>query len=274
MTNGWRRGTSGRAVALAAGAIAAVNTVNVLSQLHDAERAGKAISALDASAYEYSSGLAILLAFLIFAPLARLRPARLGWPKFLALHAAGTLVWSAAHVLLMVGVRHLLWSLAGERYDFDFARDWIYEYRKDVISYVLLGAIAWLAPPRGRTPADLPPAEIRLRDGSRWTRFPAEAVEAAEACGNYVELKLADGRRPLVRTTLSAAEAELRPHGFLRTHRSWLVRGECVTGLAPTGSGDHAVTLASGLSAPLSRRFPEALHALREALGETSPRSP
>jgi DNA-binding LytR/AlgR family response regulator len=112
---------------------------------------------------------------------------------------------------------------------------------------------------------------VRLKDGRRWAQFAADAIEAAEACGNYVELKLTDGRRPLVRTTLAAAEAELAPHGFLRTHRSWLVRAASVNALTPTGSGDHAVTLASGLSAPLSRRFPQALSTVRAQLADAPP---
>jgi DNA-binding LytR/AlgR family response regulator len=51
-------------------------------------------------------------------------------------------------------------------------------------------------------------------------------------------------------------------HGFVRTHRSWLVNPARVTGLRPEGSGDYAVELGA-VEAPLSRRFPQALAALR-----------
>jgi hypothetical protein len=262
---GWRRGTSGVAIAIAGVGVLAVTTVNVLSELHDGRRIGVPVPPVPAFAYEYTSGAGILLAFCLVAPLARLRPGQLGWPRFLAVHLAGATAYSAVHILAMVGLRHLVWALVGRSYDFDFGADWLYEYRKDLISYVLLSLIVVFAPRRPPRTAALP-EEVRLPDGRRAARFPAELIEAAEACGNYVELKLADGARPLVRATLAAAEAELAPYGFVRTHRSWLVRADRVTALAPTGAGDHLVTLASGLSAPLSRRFPASLATLRERL--------
>jgi hypothetical protein len=87
---------------------------------------------------------------------------------------------------------------------------------------------------------------------------------AAMAAGNYVEFHMVDGRRPLMRTTLASVEAELAPHGFVRTHRSWLVNAACVRELkAEGGSGDHRLELEGRVEAPLSRRFPQALDRLR-----------
>jgi DNA-binding LytR/AlgR family response regulator len=82
------------------------------------------------------------------------------------------------------------------------------------------------------------------------------------SAGNYVEFVLADGRRLLMRSPLSALEEELQPRGFLRTHRSWIVNASRMTALKPEGSGDYTVEL-EGVHAPLSRRFPEALAKLR-----------
>ena len=73
---------------------------------------------------------------------------------------------------------------------------------------------------------------------------------------------LADGRKPLMRSSLTAIETELAPHGFVRTHRSWLVNAARVTELRPEKSGDYAVGLGA-VEAPLSRRFPQALARLR-----------
>ena len=52
---------------------------------------------------------------------------------------------------------------------------------------------------------------------------PATRIEWVRAAGNYVELKIGD-RVILHRTTLSAAERELGERGFVRIHRSILVR--------------------------------------------------
>jgi len=71
-----------------------------------------------------------------------------------------------------------------------------------------------------------------------------------------------------MRGYMARIEAALAPHGFVRTHRSWLVNAERVRALAPAGSGDYRLDLGCGLSAPLSRRYPGALTRLR---GETSP---
>ena len=53
-----------------------------------------------------------------------------------------------------------------------------------------------------------------------------DEVLAIVSAGNYVEFVLRDGRRLLMRSSLSALEGELGPRGFLRTHRSWLVNAE------------------------------------------------
>ena len=87
-------------------------------------------------------------------------------------------------------------------------------------------------------------------------------ILAITSAGNYVEFALADGRRLLMRSPLSALESDLSDRGFVRTHRSWLVNETAVTGLTPEGSGDYGVLLGS-LTAPLSRRFPAALARLR-----------
>jgi DNA-binding LytR/AlgR family response regulator len=65
-----------------------------------------------------------------------------------------------------------------------------------------------------------------------------------------------------MRSPLSALENELGARGFVRTHRSWLVNAGQMTALKPEGSGDYTVEL-GGFTAPLSRRFPEALVRLR-----------
>jgi DNA-binding LytR/AlgR family response regulator len=67
-----------------------------------------------------------------------------------------------------------------------------------------------------------------------------------------------------MRTTLSRVEAALSAHGFVRTHRSWLVNAARLRSVAAEGSGDFQLELEDGVQAPLSRRFPEALARLRQ----------
>lgn len=101
-----------------------------------------------------------------------------------------------------------------------------------------------------------------IQDGPRLIRAPLGEILAVRSAGNYAEFLLGDGRRPLMRTSLAGLEASLAPLGFVRTHRSWLVNAARVTGLRPEGSGDYAIDLGAA-QAPLSRRFPDALAALK-----------
>lgn len=121
--------------------------------------------------------------------------------------------------------------------------------------------LRWRAPPRPHLDAQTP-ASLDIRDGARLVRALVAEILAVRSAGNYAEFLLADGRRPLMRTSLAEPEARLAPLGFVRTHRSWLVNAASVTGVKPEGSGDYAVELGE-VEAPLSRRFREALAILR-----------
>jgi DNA-binding LytR/AlgR family response regulator len=158
---------------------------------------------------------------------------------------------------------------------YDAPLDLGYEYPKDLRTYLTLAATLWLG---GRVAAiwarsdesqassAAAPATFDIREGARTIRAHVPDIVAAGSAGNYVEFRLSDGRRPLMRATLAAVEAELKPYGFLRAHRSWLINPLHVRGLVAEGSGDHRVELDGGLEVPLSRRFPETLQALRAPL--------
>ena len=197
----------------------------------------------------------------------------------LVVHVPAALLFSLVHVGGFVVLRKLAYRLAGEQYAFGpFLPNFAYEFSRDVVSYALfIGTFALVecllrrqslietsgsapAPPKAPTLGRTPTFDIR--DGARLTRVRLDQVMAIRSAGNYVEVVLADGRKPLMRSPLSAVERELGPRGFLRTHRSWLVNAGQVTSLRPVGSGDYTVELGS-VTVPLSRRFPRALAKLR-----------
>lgn len=257
-------GTSGERTVLltawliVAGAVSGVAIINVLSLTHDASHLGVARPVI----WEASSALAHFAAswlplLLVRWTLSRSRPTWL-------VHVPAAGLYSLLHVILFVALRHLAYAAMGERYDFGPpVPEFIYELRKDVLAYVLMGATYWLVARLRVTPVPAAPAVFDIRDGAKLVRAPVAEILAVTSAGNYAEFLLADGRRPLMRSSLAALEAELSPRGFVRTHRSWLVNTAHVTGLTPEGSGDYAVQLGE-LTAPLSRRFPEALARLRQ----------
>lgn len=189
--------------------------------------------------------------------------------------ANAPLVFAALVVfaILHIGISGLLrvWlypHLVGEAHDLGWLREnGLGEVAKDLAIFGVafwIGSfvIAWrtVAAPARLTPAS--PETFDIRDGSRLIRIPVAEILAVRSAGNYAEFQLSDGRRPLMRTSLSALHEGLKGADFVRTHRSWLVNARRVTGLRPEGSGDYAIELGD-IEAPLSRRFPAALSALR-----------
>lgn len=190
-----------------------------------------------------------------------------GWgarARFFVLHLGAAALYSLLHVGLMGAMRHGVYAALGEVYDYGPPLErFIYEFRKDLLSYGLFLGLFWAVRSlREARETPLRPVSFDIRDGARLIRAPLDDILAATSAGNYVEFVLADGRRPLMRATLAAVEGELSRCGFVRTHRGWLVNAARMSGLRPEGSGDWTVELGS-LEAPLSRRYPEALDRLR-----------
>ena len=273
-TNGAIFGLSGeerqgiaRAWLLGVALISSICVVNVLTIRHDAPRLGT----LGPAIWEVSSALVTFAIFVIPAWVAlwttRTSPR---WWRAAPFHLVAVLIYSVLHVSGFVALRKLAYLvLMQEPYQFGpLSSEFPYEFRKDLMAYGLASIIYYLSLRRSAreaaTSAQAAPsvASFDIRDGARLVRVPVAEILAVRSAGNYAEFLLADGRRPLMRSSLSALEDALSAHGFLRTHRSWLVNPARVTGLKPEGSGDYAVELGT-VEAPLSRRFPEALAALR-----------
>lgn len=264
---------SGYAVAAVAGL--ADSTLQVIATRHWQPRYGLA----DPIVWQASSLLTFLLFFWIVWIGYRIAPPQVRPRWKLVAHIPAALLFSLAHVGGFVALRKLVYALQGAQYAFGpFLPSFGYEFSRDAVSYALfVGAFALvegllrrqslietpgsalvpiLASTLGRTPT------FDIRDGAKLTRVQLDQVLAFRSAGNYVEVLLADGRKLLMRSALSAVERELGPRGFLRTHRSWLVNAGQVTSLKPAGSGDYTVEL-GGVTVPLSRRFPQALTKLR-----------
>lgn len=256
----------GRAWLLGACLISAISVVNVLTIQHDAPRLG----VIAPSIWEGSSALVTLCIFIVPAAMAywmiRTQPR---WWVAVPAHLLAVFLYSVLHVSGFVVLRKIGHGLLlHEGYDFGpISTEFPYEFRKDMMAYGLASIIYWLALRRSaQKPAEAyasaTPATYDIQDGARLIRIPVAQILAVRSAGNYVEFVLADERRPLMRSSLTAVQDGLADHGFVRSHKSWLVNKAAVTGLKPVGSGDYAVELGD-LEVPLSRRFPEALAALR-----------
>jgi hypothetical protein len=253
------------AYVMAALIVGVINTLNVMSEVHDRPR----LNPLEPLIWEGSSWLTVVAFFWIVWLAWRLAPFSVRPRWWLLIHIPAALLFSLAHVSGFVALRILAyWALGATYHVGHFWAAFLYELRKDGFSYVMF--LAGFALIRHllyqlRPPPASNPATFDIRDGAKLTRVPLAQILAISSAGNYVEFTLADGRRLLMRSPLSAVESELAGRGFVRTHRSWLVNEKAVTGLNPEGSGDYDVSLGS-MNVPLSRRFPEALARLRTGI--------
>jgi hypothetical protein len=275
-----RRGISGvfagisRTDWLCYGAVAAVAVgigfVNALSKAQDFAWHGVAYDADTALLWELTSiAVILLLVPLLFAAVKRMRRAE-GWLSRIAIALGAILVFSSLHIAGMVGLRKALLFLAGGAYDFRFSIDTlIYEFRKDVITCLLIGGARWLldgyleVPQPGPTAAQAGPRSgaphmVWLRDGSTRIRIEPSDILWVSSAGNYVEYSLTGGINHLVRGTLAAEETRLAPFNIVRVHRTRLVNLDRVSELKAGANGDFELTLDTGQTISGSRRYRDA----------------
>ena len=136
----------------------------------------------------------------------------------------------------------------------------LFEARKDVITYVSILAVFLLARQLVARPMAAPPppiedaALIEVRDGNRVVMLRPREIDWVSAAGNYVELHGSFGSL-LARRTMADLVSELTPYGFVRVHRSHLVRRTAIATTETRQSGDFDITLRSGAVISGSRRF-------------------
>jgi hypothetical protein len=259
-TSGTRRRNFFYAYAATAVFAGVVNLLNILTIQHDRPQLGL----LEPAIWEGSSWLSLLVFFWIAWVCSLLAPLR-GRPRWRwLLHIPGALAYAVAHVGGFILLRKIAYWALGSRYV--FGENFFYELPKDALAYGLfVGGIALVGHLLRQQQLIQTPGQtltFDIRDGAKLTRVRLSDILAITSAGNYVEFALADGRRLLMRSQLSALESDLEGRGFVRTHRSWLVNAARVTALTPEGSGDYEISLGD-LDVPLSRRFKAALTKLR-----------
>ena len=104
---------------------------------------------------------------------------------------------------------------------------------------------------------------LPIKSGGRTVFVDLDHVDYVEARGNY--LRFHAGRIDIdTRETLHAIEARLRPHGFVRIHRSILVNRRHIKELRPWYTGEYIVVMASGRELTMSRGFRDRLPLLKQ----------
>ncbi|MGD2067060.1 MAG: LytTR family DNA-binding domain-containing protein [Gemmatimonadota bacterium] len=108
-------------------------------------------------------------------------------------------------------------------------------------------------PEEEATAGEVPPKRLAVRTGTRTVLVAVDTIDFVEADGDYSRLHVAD-RVHLVSERIGRLETLLRPAGFLRIHRSSLVRLDRVGELARDPDGGGTVVLDSGVRLRVARR--------------------
>jgi DNA-binding LytR/AlgR family response regulator len=189
------------------------------------------------------------------------------------------IAYALSHIVLIVLLRQMAYPAFGGTYEFRWSVEFPTEFRKDLISAFMIVVVFRLidrrpgarsaatdneqsaSPPRA-SPSLRP--EIWLRDGSASIRLDPTEVISVTSAGNYVEFVL-PARRHLIRGTLAAEEIRLKPFGFSRVHRTKLVNISRIAVIEPRPNGDFALRMDNGEVIAGSRRYKEAVVAIRAA---------
>lgn len=269
--NGARTGVNGfrQAMLVIACLLTLAYFVNVTTSLDDVRNRGATMPVWRPLTTEASSNVVLLL-LAPFIYLAVRRARRLSLWRRIALLAAGSIPFSLSHVVLMTGARMAIFAAAGQTYVYSQGII-LYEFRKDVLTYVLLAGTFWLLT-KPETLASHPeaanaPDTFDIQEGATLMRTPIADILAVRAADNYVEFMLMDGRRPLMRASLTNVEERLSAAGIVRTHRSWLANTRHVRSITPAGSGDSRLDLGQNVIVPLLRRYPAVLTSLKSGSG-------
>ena len=191
-------------------------------------------------------------------------------------HLLASVLFSLAHVLLMVALRKAVYVAMGDRYDFgSWPRELFYEYLKDCRTYLGILATVYVyrflllrlqgeaklldEPDEGPAlePVERPERFLVRKLGKEFLVAAAD-IEWLQASANYVNLHVRGRDYPL-RTTMAALEPRLDPARFVRVHRSYMVNLDCLQEIEPLESGDARLLMRDGAQLPCSRRYRSAL---------------
>ena len=106
-------------------------------------------------------------------------------------------------------------------------------------------------------------ARVAIKDKGRIVFVDAAELISVEAQGNYVLLQQKAGSH-LLRETLSTVAERLRPHGFIRIHRSVLVNVAFVDTIQIESDGDYVLRTKTGKQYRVARTYRNGLKGLAQ----------
>lgn len=238
------------------------------SEQIEAQAAGIRINAIEPWVIHFASDIAVLLVVpIIPLLLSRARFAREEASKTALILFLGLIAYIIAQVLLLAGVRSVLWPIFLDGYYETSVGEplvWLYESREIVYTYLLNLAAFFLfrslerlrLDAAGRTQQAEDHQRLVLNSGGRTLIFRPVEIWWAKAASNYVEIQTETGMH-LVRISLSELETLIDKidASHVRCHRSFLVQVTQINKITPRGNGGAELQLASGNTLPIGRSY-------------------
>ena len=94
---------------------------------------------------------------------------------------------------------------------------------------------------------------IAVESNGRVVFLDPASIHFALAEGNYFVLHLANGGAHMLRGLMGEIEEKLKPFGFIRIHRSYIVNTQLITRIDPYEKDSHLVLLTTGARLPASK---------------------
>ena len=103
--------------------------------------------------------------------------------------------------------------------------------------------------------------KIAIKSNGRILFIDPHELVVVQAEGNYVLLQHQTGSY-LLRESISTIAEKLKPHGFVRIHRSVLVNGSFVQEIRPCATGEYELRVRGGKEYTVTRTYKKNLKAL------------
>ena len=262
-------------IALVVAILAVAATVNAFSEITNFARFGESLSPWKPFVWEFSSAILIGALIPLVLRLNRRFPVvTRRWQMTVPIHLLATLPFSILHVLGMVGLRKLVYAVAGSSYQFGpVLSGWVYEYRKDFVTYWMIIAYvsafgAWRYWRKVKSAGAVKVAEtsdvpssghgrldrLVVRKLNREFIVDAADIARIESDGNYVTLH-ANTTTYQIRGSLSGLLKRLDGRRFVQIHRTQVINIDHVREIQPWDHGDYRVLLEDGSFINFSRRY-------------------
>jgi len=115
-----------------------------------------------------------------------------------------------------------------------------------------------------------PSSKVAIKAKGRILFIDPAEVAVIRAEGNYVLLEKRSGSY-LLRETLSRVAEKLKPHGFIRIHRSMLVNTSFVEEIQPWPTGEYVLKIKGGQELTVTRMYKNNLKSIAQLWVGTDP---